>query len=343
MSFASKPYVDSRIDAKLASSGITPGVPVSGGGPDTPGSTTDNAVVRWDGAAGAAIQDSSVTVSDAGQLTWGAGLGSITQVLGPTDNALLIQAGGTGSWDTRVTGGDYGGPVLVSGGGGDASNAGGGTATVQGGSATSSTPGVNNGGDARIFGGTGQGAGTSGAVVITGGASGTATGGAVTVTSGNGGSSSGNSGAIDLITGTVVSGSVGTVSIKPGGNTKFSADASGVLFTRTCVTSIATAGGPNGLTAALTGLHLDNVGAAGKCFYTLPAWARGLHYSATVISTQGIRFTTLNDASILGPTVISTITSGYIESVTFGSHLSLTGISSGYWGVTQLTGSWDVV
>jgi len=34
-----------------------------------PGSSTDNAVVRWDGTTGDTIQDSSVTISDGGNIT----------------------------------------------------------------------------------------------------------------------------------------------------------------------------------------------------------------------------------------------------------------------------------
>jgi len=41
----------------------------AGGGVTGPGSSTDNAIVRWDGAGGTAIQDSAVTIDDTGAIT----------------------------------------------------------------------------------------------------------------------------------------------------------------------------------------------------------------------------------------------------------------------------------
>jgi hypothetical protein len=79
-----------------------------------PGSSTDNAVVRWDGTSGAATQNSSVTIDDSGNVTTAGRIHSITTgfrfpdntdqttagVIGPassTDNALVRFDGAGGS------------------------------------------------------------------------------------------------------------------------------------------------------------------------------------------------------------------------------------------------------
>jgi len=49
-----------------------------GSGVVGPGSSTDNAVVRWDGTTGVTIQNSLVTISDAGAITTPAGITSAT-------------------------------------------------------------------------------------------------------------------------------------------------------------------------------------------------------------------------------------------------------------------------
>jgi len=82
-------------NASVLSSGNTVQVvfPTSESGLITgPGSSTDNAVVRWDGTTGTVIQDSNMTLSDAGDLT-------ITgNVVGGTWQATVIDEvyGGTG-------------------------------------------------------------------------------------------------------------------------------------------------------------------------------------------------------------------------------------------------------
>jgi hypothetical protein len=79
-----------------------------------PGSSTDNAVVRWDGTSGAATQNSSVTIDDSGNVTTAGRIHSTTTgfrfpdntdqttagVIGPagsTDNALVRFDGAGGS------------------------------------------------------------------------------------------------------------------------------------------------------------------------------------------------------------------------------------------------------
>jgi hypothetical protein len=65
----------------------------SGGGGDVngPGSSTDNAIVRWDGTAGTDVQDSTVLIGDTGAIS---GVLSMTGVAGGS-----IITGGTGSGD----------------------------------------------------------------------------------------------------------------------------------------------------------------------------------------------------------------------------------------------------
>lgn len=67
--------------------------PGAGGGIAGPGSSTDNAIVRWDGVLGTVVQDSSVTVSDAGLIAGGTWNG----------NLIAGQYGGTGVANTGKT------------------------------------------------------------------------------------------------------------------------------------------------------------------------------------------------------------------------------------------------
>ncbi len=61
---------------KTNGSGVTSWVAQSGGsGITAPGTTTDNAIVRWDGIDGSAVQNSAITIDDSGNIT---GVGAIT-------------------------------------------------------------------------------------------------------------------------------------------------------------------------------------------------------------------------------------------------------------------------
>lgn len=67
-----------------------------GGGIPTIGSSTDNALVRWDGAAGAAVQNSNAVLTDAGSLTLALPLGLAsggTGAVSLTANGLLLGNG----------------------------------------------------------------------------------------------------------------------------------------------------------------------------------------------------------------------------------------------------------
>lgn len=121
-----------------------------------------------------AFQDRDGTVHDSGgQNTWTTGIGAITHILGPTDQALALA--GSSDKDASLTGGASSSTTA-------------GAATLTGGAGTSSR----NGGAASVTGGAAA-SGTAGAVVITGGATsaGVAAGGAVNIA---GGASSGGTG-----------------------------------------------------------------------------------------------------------------------------------------------------
>ena len=57
-----------------------------------PGSSTDNAAVRWDGTSGTMVQDSGVIISDADDIT---GVNSITLAV-----PLVVSSGGSGAGTT---------------------------------------------------------------------------------------------------------------------------------------------------------------------------------------------------------------------------------------------------
>lgn len=67
----------------------------AGGGVTGPGSSTDNAITRWNGTAGTAVQDSSVIVTDSGDMT-----------MTGTLSAVRFVTTGTGSLNTVVTTGN---------------------------------------------------------------------------------------------------------------------------------------------------------------------------------------------------------------------------------------------
>jgi len=74
-----------------------------GGGPSTPGTTTDNAIVRWDGTDGSAIQNSGTTVDDNDVITLNSDGGAVKVSTPASDlnaNGIII----SGTVDTNATG-----------------------------------------------------------------------------------------------------------------------------------------------------------------------------------------------------------------------------------------------
>lgn len=278
-------------------------------------------------------QQGSVSGSRAGRITILGGT-SVTTGSHGLEGGHVTVAGGNGPLpgDVTVRGGvqslSQGGPggaVLVTGGQGSNKDAGG-YVNVSGGSST-----VSSGGPAYLIGGgTTATSNIAGHVYIAGGSS------------GNGG----RSGYIQLASPAVTSGFPGPVFATPGTLMRFSVETTGIRFTESCITSLSTAGGPMTMTGSLSGIHFNNNGSASMIFYTL-AGSAGWNYGATVVSTQGIRFTapvnhTIVDATI-SPTVISTVGSGYIESTQYGAHVWLTCVRSGLYVVTKKTGVWSIV
>ena len=148
-----------------------------------------------------------------GQLAWNTGLGAITQILGPTDQALTIKSGSPASGNAQS--------LFVTAGSATLANGAGGSVTVSSGAGIGGGPGTSNSGSTTITAASGSGSGSSaaGAVNITGAAINSASsGGAVNITTPNGASNGSQTiGAINITTGTGSASSGGLPSI-PGGN-----------------------------------------------------------------------------------------------------------------------------
>lgn len=73
------------------------------GGVSGPGSSTDNAVVRWDGTAGTVLQDSGVTLSDTGAFTFPDG---VKQTFNPDGTTAGINDGSLAGDPSTLANGD---------------------------------------------------------------------------------------------------------------------------------------------------------------------------------------------------------------------------------------------
>ena len=157
---------------------------------------------------------SQFQVSSTGQETWGTGLGAITQILGPTDQALTIKSGSPASGNAQS--------LFFTAGSASLANGVGGSVTISSGAGIGGgASGTSNSGSTTITAASGSGSSSSaaGAVNITGAAINSASsGGAVNITTPNGSSNGSQSiGAINITTGTGSASSGGLPSI-PGGN-----------------------------------------------------------------------------------------------------------------------------
>jgi hypothetical protein len=161
-----------------------------------PGSSTDNAIVRWDGATGTLIQDSNVTVSDTGSFMWdGEQAGTLNFQISQRTTASAVgrieaHYGNQGG-DASVGAGGIGGAIYWYAGQGGDGTAGlaagsGGTFYITGGYAgTDNGGGGNNGSGVIIAGGNASGAGNGGTVTLNGGNAGAGTDGNVYVGTSN--------------------------------------------------------------------------------------------------------------------------------------------------------------
>lgn len=91
-------YYDGSSHVQITDSGSVAGGGGGGGGVTTPGSTTDNGIVRWDGALGAAIQDSGMTLTD-DDLTLTLNSGADTTDADPK----IVLSGGDGTEQVDIT------------------------------------------------------------------------------------------------------------------------------------------------------------------------------------------------------------------------------------------------
>lgn len=133
----------------------------SGGGvtgPGGAGSSTDNAIVRWDGTTGTAIQNSAITVSDVS--------GASVTLATTAGNALVVAA----TAPTATTGASQAGKsvgITASAAVASTDTAGaaaGGSVTITAGAAARNASGNANGGDIFLVTGAGIGTGTAGVV-----------------------------------------------------------------------------------------------------------------------------------------------------------------------------------
>lgn len=183
------------------------------------GSSTDKAIARYNGTAGA-LQDSLISISDLSINT------IILSTIGPNTNAhnfeILGQPGSTAGGGIAILGGigtgsGNGGPIQVNGGQGGASGGAGGGIAIHTGSAVS---GNNSGGSLTIIAGDSSGNSTGGTIDLfagTGGSNGY--GGGITLTAGDGGGSSLPGGAVDIVAGYSANGNApARITASPGGS-----------------------------------------------------------------------------------------------------------------------------
>lgn len=300
-----------------------------------PSSSTDNAIVRFDGTTGKLVQNSAVTIADTtGQITWGTGGGAATHVSGPTDQPLLV-AGGAAR-DLQLQSGSGGSTFvdLISGNtqlrvdGSNGRTIVRSTSQVVWGSSTVTSPD------------TGLARSAAGIVKVTDGSTG--------------------DGRLS-----VHAGSVGSPSIHfdDDPNTGFYnpfGDGFAVSCGGSLVAQFSTGGwSANGLTfggakrdvaartgdvtlSATSGSQLQtNEGASGAINLTLPTAATGLTYEAVVQANQYLRFTAATGDTIRDGATASA-TAGYIRSTTVGSTIRLVAINATEWIVMSKTGTWTI-
>lgn len=175
--------------------------------------STDIISVTGTNAPGSSATTIAGTLALGGQLSWKVGLGAITQVLGPTDQALAISAGAPAQ---TVSPQNSPGLTIATQNGVSGSGPGGANAsgiTITAGSGTRNTSGGGVGGPISLTGGTGIGGG--------------GTGGGISLTGGNAGN------------GSVAPGSI---TLTPGTNTNDSSRGSIVLAGPVTANSLATTG-----------------------------------------------------------------------------------------------------
>lgn len=175
-----------------------------GGGVSGPGSSTDTALVRWNGTGGSTVQDSVVTLSAAGLLK------------GVTSQAVTVTSG-----DAAASAGAAAAAMVVSGGAGSTTGSGGngGSVNITGGNAGGDNTTNRAGGVVNLNGGSGIGSQAGAQIALTPGTGGVGTattgglGGTLLLRAGAGGVGSATGGAGGGVT---IRGGLGGASGTPG-------------------------------------------------------------------------------------------------------------------------------
>ena len=100
-------------------------------------------------------------------------------------------------------------------------------------------------------------------------------------------------------------------------------------------------GAPNVLTAAESGKTLTNEGCTAKGYHTLPTAVAGLTYTFTIQDTDGMRIVAGAADTIRLNDEVS-IATGYIDSTTIGSSVTLLAVNATEWIAVALVGTWAV-
>lgn len=103
-------------------------------------------------------------------------------------------------------------------------------------------------------------------------------------------------------------------------------------------------GSPNVITAAESGSVYTNEGATAENYHTLPTPVAGLTFTFMVQDADGLRITCATPASeqvYIGASP-TTLTTGYANSTTIGSSVTVTAINSTTWVASASTGTWVV-
>ena len=259
---------------------------VGAGNVSGPGSSTDNALVRWDGTGGATLQNSVVTVSDLGAV---AGVTSLT-TSGNITNGTVTISGGALSGVTNLTG----------------------SGTIQGGTVTDGTASITSGAISGVTTLTTSGNITNGTVLISGGAisgvttlttSGNITNGTVTISGGA------LSGVTNLTgSGTIQGGTVtdGTASITSGAISGVTTLTTSGNITNGTITLAS--GAINGATSLnMTGYLLVNNGGNNRVNVRVPF---AYSYSSSLQELNNNATITLNNVALELVDVISTNKTG---------------------------------
>lgn len=293
-----------------------------------PGSSTDNAISRWDGAGGTTIQDSAITVSDlaAGAVTLATTAGNALTIKN-TNPAATTGASVAGD-AIALTAGDAVASTDTAGA------AAGGAVTITSGAAARFTSGNANGGNINLVTGTGIGTGTAGQVLIPDGTA--AVPGLAFTSEGDVGIYRAGNNAIGFA---------------EGGGVVFQLNGSQAVFTtmttygmrRSVTASTAGSGAPNVLASTSTWRVYTNEGTTAENYHTLPSASTGDQFTFIVQDSDGIRITAAAGDTIrpIAGTAASAA-AGFIRCATQGAFITLIAINATEWIAIGSAGTWTI-